>query len=700
MIARLGLRLALSGGREALLRLAFTAVGVWVGLTLLLLALTAVAAAHGRGERSDWQDAAYAFSPDSENWVPPAESADGALFLAVSDYHDGAPMTRAYVAALGDDPPVPPGLDRLPGPGEVAASPAMRRLLESTPDDQLDDRFPGQVTMTIGPAGLAHENELVALIGRTPDQLNGVRSVSEVRAFDTKFGGLGLLGIASFQQALLLFGAVLLLAPVVIVIFMATRVGWSQRERRLAAIRLVGASRLQTVVIAGVETGLAVVAGGATAWATYEVIRRIAAENLSFQGGRFWPEDLAVPPWALVLILAGTPVLVMLTPAMSLYRQPANPLSVSRPGRRPAPGIWITLPLIAATAGTLAAKPLEDLLGSEMSGFITQLAVAGYVLGFVLIGPWLCMVAGKAIARFSRGVPGVIAAHRVAADPYASFRAVSIVVVAVSTLTFLGSIAGQLDPPDDASYVRLKPGVVVVHTGAVPESRIAPLLSPHAVVVRARGEFGFLEVPCAELSRVRYMSCPHTESSLTEPEPDSATLSVRQVFIPTDGSLAAENRVRVQAANLVPNAIVNSDRDPVDHNGYGFFADFGRLAHIASLFVLLLATIGLTAGMTGSLLERRRPFALLRASGVRLGELRQIVFLETAATMVVTSAVGVGFGMLLAYAATRRAGLIWTWPDLEVYAYAGGAVLAAVLLSTLALPLLDAATRFDTIRYE
>ena len=67
---------------------------------------------------------------------------------------------------------------------------------------------------------------------------------------------------------------------------------------------------------------------------------------------------------------------------------------------------------------------------------------------------------------------------------------------------------------------------------------------------------------------------------------------------------------------------------------------------------------------------------------------------------VVTSAVGVGFGMLLAYAATRRAGLIWTWPDLEVYAYAGGAVLAAVLLSTLALPLLDAATRFDTIRYE
>jgi ABC-type antimicrobial peptide transport system permease subunit len=116
--------------------------------------------------------------------------------------------------------------------------------------------------------------------------------------------------------------------------------------------------------------------------------------------------------------------------------------------------------------------------------------------------------------------------------------------------------------------------------------------------------------------------------------------------------------------------------------------------------VLLLATVGLTAGMTGSLLERRRPFALLRASGVRLSELRQVVFLETAATMLLTSVAGVVLGMLLAYAGTRRAGLAWSWPDPEVYAFAAGAVLAALALSTLALPLLNATTRVDAIRYE
>jgi hypothetical protein len=577
----------------------------------------------------------------------------------------------------------------------------MRRLLESTPDDQLDDRFPGEVTMSIGPAGLAHENSLVALIGRTPDQLDGVRSVSEVRGFDVGSGGLQGFGPAGILEIFLLFGAVLLLGPVVVVIFMVTRVGWAQREQRLAAIRLVGATRLQATVIAGVETGLAAAAGTALAWVTYEVGRRIAAEYVVVHGGHFWPDDVALWLWLLVLILVGTPVLVMLAPVASLYWASADPLTTFRLGRRPTPSIWLAVPLMAAVVGTLVAEPVNAALSAQLEGMFTMAVLAGYVVGFVLIGPWLCMAVGTGIARLSRGVPGLIAAHRIAADPYAAFRAVSIVVLAVSTLTFMGSFGGQLEEPDDPSHVRTRPGVVVVDTGGVPGSKVAPLLSQQAVMVRARAQFGGLEVSCAELSRVRYVSCPHPDGSgLTEPEPDFETLPVHQIFIPTDGSPAAESRVRNQVAALVPNAIVNSDRHPESFDDIAVPPGVGDLVKVAGLFVLLLAAIGLTAGITAGLLERRRPFALLRACGVRLGELRRVVFLETAATMAITSAVGVGIGMLLAYAATRRAGLAWRWPDVEIYAYAGGAVLAAVLLSTLALPLLSAATRFDAIRYE
>jgi len=44
--------------------------------------------------------------------------------------------------------------------------------------------------------------------------------------------------------------------------------------------------------------------------------------------------------------------------------------------------------------------------------------------------------------------------------------------------------------------------------------------------------------------------------------------------------------------------------------------------------------------------------------------------------------------------------MAWTWPDAGVFAMVGIGVLAALILSTMTLPLLDAATRHDAARYE
>ena len=349
MTFRLGLRLAVAGGRESLLRLAVTAFGVAVGVVLLLLCLTGQSAEQGRAERSGWQSA----DPDT-----PATAPDPALFLTVTDYHEGNAMIRGYVAALGPRPPVPPGLERLPGPGEVAVSPAMRRLLASMPDDELDDRYPGRVTATIGDEGLADPDQLVALIGRTPDQLGEVTSGSlyTVRGFGSLPSGY-----AFYQgiRVLLLLGAVLLLLPVIIFIVMATRVAAAHREQRLAAIRLVGATRLQAAVVAAVETGLGAVAGTVLGWAGYEAGRRILAATLTFQGARFFVDDVVVAPWLLALVLAGVPLLAMLTTIVALGRVQAGPLATSRHGRRPPPSARRALPLAAGIGGLLAAAPLR-----------------------------------------------------------------------------------------------------------------------------------------------------------------------------------------------------------------------------------------------------------------------------------------------------------------------------------------------------
>ena len=80
--------------------------------------------------------------------------------------------------------------------------------------------------------------------------------------------------------------------------------------------------------------------------------------------------------------------------------------------------------------------------------------------------------------------------------------------------------------------------------------------------------------------------------------------------------------------------------------------------------------------------------------------LRRTLLLETTATMVVTSAVGMVIGLLLAYLSLRGGGRAWVWPPGEVYVFAGAGVVAALLFSTLALPLLNVSTRLEAVRFE
>lgn len=699
---RLGLWLALGGGREGLIRLVYMAVGVGLGIALLLLALTAPHALLGRSDRMAWQDAAYWVTSPEPHDDPALESVDGALYLAVSDYYDGRTMIRAYLAALGANPPIPPGLDRTPGPGEVAASPAMRRLLESTPDDELDDRFPGRVTLTIGPKGLAHDNELVAIIGRTPDQLRGVGSVAEVHGFAQVRPNDRT--IVAFLAFFLLAGALQMLVPVVILIVVVTRVAWRQRERRLTAIRLVGATRTQIAVVAAAEAGLAAVGGAALGWALYEVGRRALAATVIFQGGHFWVEDVAVEPQWLAAILLGTPALVMLTTLVSLRHVQSRPLAVQRQARRRRPSLWLAAPLILGLVGLFAVVPFRDRLTATTEGerslypAITTLLTLSTIVGFVLIGPWLVALVGRGVARVSRSLPSLLAARRIAADPNATFYSVVAVGLATIGLTYVGCTVAVTSAPDGPGTSRLRPGVVSVMTGGVAEEAVAPLRSTE--VVMARNGYRGLAVPCADMARMEYVTCPYgPESGFVEPVGDP-TGSVLHLYIATDGSLAAENRVRTRVANLIPNAIINTDRDPIDHQLETFVRGFDRLGVVAAFFVVILGAFGLSAAMVGGLIERRRPFALLRTSGVHLGELRRALFLETAATMVLTSVAGAVVGMLLAYIASREAAMDWRWPGLDVFGLIGGGVLAALVFSTIALPLLSLTTRHDAVRFE
>jgi hypothetical protein len=128
-----------------------------------------------------------------------------------------------------------------------------------------------------------------------------------------------------------------------------------------------------------------------------------------------------------------------------------------------------------------------------------------------------------------------------------------------------------------------------------------------------------------------------------------------------------------------------------------------RLIDVAVALTLLVAGCSLAVSAGGGLVERKRPFTMLRLSGTPSGTLYRIVLTEAvlplAAALVV--AAGVAYGVsLLTISKMAPAGT--PLPTLgHVYYLTMGAGLAVSLLIILAtLPLLKRITGLENVRFE
>lgn len=113
---RLGLRLALAGGRGAVAGLALTATAVAIGTAILLFALSFAPAVTDRDARTAWRDSLIqAFDADTRT----------TYLMILEDRVGDRLLTRVHVApAGGGAAPIPPGIVAMPGPGQAYVSPA------------------------------------------------------------------------------------------------------------------------------------------------------------------------------------------------------------------------------------------------------------------------------------------------------------------------------------------------------------------------------------------------------------------------------------------------------------------------------------------------------------------------------------------------------------------------------------------------
>lgn len=105
----------------------------------------------------------------------------------------------------------------------------------------------------------------------------------------------------------------------------------------------------------------------------------------------------------------------------------------------------------------------------------------------------------------------------------------------------------------------------------------------------------------------------------------------------------------------------------------------------------------------GGLVDRKRPFTLLRASGTPVSVLSWLVLLEAALPLVTATlvAAAIAYGMsLLAFLRLAPAGTAIPQPGRDYYTIMGIGLAVAFAVSTLTLPLLRKMTAPTAIRFE
>jgi FtsX-like permease family len=441
----LGLRLVVSGGREAVIRLLVLAVAVGLGVGLLLTAVAATKAVTTWNNRHAWL-----WTGTSS--VPPAPATAGIAPLwwhPGGDTFDSRQISRFDVAATGASSPVPPGIPHNPGPGQYYASPALAALLRSTPADQLAGRYPGHLAGTIGDAALPSPDSLVIVIGHTPAQLahtpDSVRVMSIATAVPGSFSdrvnprGLDYVppdpgGGNKAIDLILSVVALAVLAPVLIFIATATRLSAARREQRFAAMRLVGATRRQVSLLAATESTAAAALGMAAGFGIFFLLR-IPVAGIPFIDEPFFPAELSLSAPDILAVAIGVPVAAAVAALLALHRVRISPLGVARRATARPPRAWRMLPLLAGLAelGFFAVHGHPASISGQVLAYVSSFLLI--IVGLVIAGPWLTMAAARVMARRTRRPGALIAARRLADDPRAAFRAVSGLVLALFITT-------------------------------------------------------------------------------------------------------------------------------------------------------------------------------------------------------------------------------------------------------------------------
>ncbi len=711
----------------------------------MLSALAGVNGLHAQTDRGAWLDT-------SAQTVRPTSTANRLWWLSSTDQFGSQAIDRIDVAATGSNAPVPPGIAHLPGPGEYYASPALTTLLKSEPANELRDRFPGHQIGTIGAAALPSPNSLIIVIGHTVRQLSQAPGAVEVGAIQRTpancYACQNTIGSRPVLQFILAGEAVALLLPVLILIATASRLSAARREERFAAMRLVGATPRQISVVSAVESVVAAVAGVAGGFALFFVFRPLLY-HVPFTGAPLTQGDLSLHWIDIVLAVVGVPVAAVVSARLALRRVQISPLGVNRRISSRPPRIVRIIPLLAGIAvlayfdaagkpGAVGAQLLELLVGFVL-----------LVVGLVLAGPWFTTAGARLMAKRASRPATLIAGRRLLDNPKAAFRFISGLVIALFVTSAVigalssiaaarstsGGSAGRATLADTfcsysttncpaSAQVPSVTGQVLAELRGTPGVRVVTVIHQSRSQVQQRNSFGV--VACGQLARTPAIGkCAPGEtvasigyflsnllghnshaSSTVWPSAhlslaDVARLPVDAVVVGTDGSTSSLERARTALERAFPfqgTPVAVEALDPSTARVLAMIQDMTDVIIVASL---IIAACSLAVNIAAGLGERKRPFSLLRLTGVSTALLHRVVALESAMPLFLVAVVSIVIGLVSAALYLHsQVGIAFRIPGSAYWATVLGGLAASLAIIASTFPLLNRITGPEVARNE
>ncbi|HEV7622817.1 MAG TPA: FtsX-like permease family protein [Amnibacterium sp.] len=702
-------------GRDARIRTALVAIAAGFAVALLLLAVSVPGALAARSARSD------ARSPLRTDTAAPLRLAEIGITGSTDD------VSGLVIAPPAGPAPLPPGIPSLPPAGTMLVSPALLADLAGADGALLHARLPYRIVGTIGSAGLLGPTE-ARFIAVDP-AMAGAGTAVAVRGFGETGNPEPLDPVLTL---LVVVGVLILLVPIGIVVAVAGRFGAERRDRRLAALRLLGLSSGSVLALALLEAAVAAALGDLVGLAVFAGARSVIG-SFSIASLSVFPGDVA-PPWpAVALVLAVVPILLGGAALAGLLALRVEPLGVVRRAARHRRLAWrmvalgLAAALLAGGGVALAAR----------LGVGVWLVGAGVVLllgAAVALLPWITERIAGALAIGP--VSWQVALKRIRHDGTTTGR-----VVGAITAVVAGAIALQLLLAGLAGTYTTDTGVRVSGTlltaqlqGAATAERMRTVLAAGGATfattdLGVRGHDGrFVTVvtgDCAALASVA--SVPGCADGRVFVSPggsarrgtvldahgawrvpgDAATTTLTALpdgdtfegaLLVTPGALPLARQAPVSVSSVVPDGsaallrivLAATAVDPtiavrplapisVSHR----FDAVRRGLTAGLVLVLLLIGLVLLVSVGEQLRERRRALAVLAVLGLPRGTLARSILAESALPVVVGGVVAAVAGAALGTALLAILGRPG-FPDAAVVASTAAVALIVPVLVTVA----------------